>query len=341
MLPVTAGPRTIAALVDAAAHRTPTKIALKALQQLEQGTTGTACTTATTTTYTYEQLSETTNKIAAFLSLYGYERNDVLVSDLPNTSENLLIQLACNRLGVVYGTTKSIERMSKQFTKVKGAVVADATTSFLSSINLPLPYLGNDYLSELINTGGLNDFAGDTYDVDDDTDDNNAGNHPHGLYNTSVPYTNEQAIQHGKDAAFHLSMSSDDVVCVAITLCHPFGIGSAICSTLYAGGTIVLPATISGIIGCGIPSQRSLTTFDALRDERCTLLFADTHTMRSLDEGVKRPNGSIANQLEPVEPSDLPMFRGGVCKVGSGSKFLKSTIKFAGVSMKTMGKEEY
>ena len=92
--------RTIAGLVDAVAIRSPSKLALLSPFQSSQK-------------FTYEELSTSTNALAGWLSLYGYERGDLLVSDLPNVSENLMLQIACNRLGVVYATAKNIEAMAK------------------------------------------------------------------------------------------------------------------------------------------------------------------------------------------------------------------------------------
>ena len=85
--------QTLAAVVDAVAARSPSRLALTSPFQGQQ--------------MTYQQLSQTTNALAKWLSKYGFAQHDLLVSDLPNVSENLLLQLACNRLGVGYGTAKN------------------------------------------------------------------------------------------------------------------------------------------------------------------------------------------------------------------------------------------
>lgn len=302
-------PRTIAGLVDAIAFRSPSKLALISPFQ-EIGTKK----------YTYGELSKATQAMAAFLSVYGYERNDIIVSDLPNTTENIIVQLACNRIGVGYGTAKSIEGMAKQFVKVKGSISTNSS-GFLAETNLPVPYLSGDYVTELIHHGGLKDFFDEIHDNDDVE---NVSEDAHGFYNTDKPYTNSQALYDGKQAHWNLAMSSDDIVCISVTLSHPFGIGSALCSTLLAGGTVALPG-VGGIQGCGIPSQRASATYDTLQNENCTLLFADTHTYKALP-----PN---------IQPHDLKSLRGGVCKVGSGSDFLNETLSLAGVQLRTMGKK--
>jgi non-ribosomal peptide synthetase component E (peptide arylation enzyme) len=97
--------KTIAAALDATAVRFPKRVALVSPFQ-------------TSEKLTYEDLGKKTNALAGFLAAYGFEKKDLLVSDLPNISENLMLQIACNRLGVHYATAKNLEGMAK-FPKVK------------------------------------------------------------------------------------------------------------------------------------------------------------------------------------------------------------------------------
>merc|ERR1719253_2271720 len=110
----------------------------------------------------------------------------------------------------------------------------------------------------------------------------------------------------GADALSALGLTADDRLLVSITLCHAFGIGSAVSSALQAGATVVLPGS-SGIRGCGSPSQRAQVTLEVLASEKCTVLFADVHTLKA---------------LPPPGAADLSALRTGVCKVGSGADFL-------------------
>lgn len=294
--------KSISGLVQAVASRAPSSIALRSPFQSQ--------------TFTYEQLSVTSNALAGFLSMYGYARNDVLMSDLPNVSENLLLQLACNRLGVTYATSKNLEGMTK-FPKIKGAVSA-TESGFLAETMLPVPHLSGEFLQDLIHNGGLKDFHQETFLENPEEPDTT-----HAMYNSPTSlYTNRQALEQGEDAAFELSMCADDEVCISITLCHAFGMGSGICSVFSRGATAVLPA-VGGIQGCGVPSERAAATLEVLEKEQCTLLFADTHTLKAL----------------PDPPHDLPL-RGGACKIGSGSTFLEDTRKYSGVSLRTVGKKE-
>jgi AMP-binding enzyme len=290
--------KSIAGLVDAAANRAPSRMALLSPFQGHQ--------------FTYEELSKTTSALAGFLTMYGFETKDILVSDLPNTSENLLVQLACNRLGVAYATAKDAQGMSK-FTRVKGAICTDSK-GFLADTSLPLPVLEADFLSALINEGGLDSYG---YEVADAGGDN-----PHAFYNSTSAFTNGEALQLAEKAAFQLAVHDQDVVCVAITLCHAFGMGSAVASALMMGATIVLPA-VGGIRGCGVPADRAAATLEVLKNQKCTLMFADTHTLKAM----------------PEPPLDL-VLRGGVCKVGSGSDFLEEFRSYGGAKLMTMGKKQ-
>jgi hypothetical protein len=295
--------KTIAAALDATAVRFPKRVALVSPFQSSEK-------------LTYEDLGKKTNALAGFLAAYGFEKKDLLVSDLPNISENLMLQIACNRLGVHYATAKNLEGMAK-FPKVKGSVSA-TSDGFLTNTGLTLPTLSGDFLLDLIHNGGLDEYRFEAFDLQDGKEHLQ----PHAFYNSTTPFTNEQALTQGQEAAFELAMIEQDVVCISITLCHAFGMGSAVCSALQTGASIVLPA-VGGIAGCGVPSERAAATFDVLESEKCTLLFADTHTLKAL----------------PSRPERLNL-RGGVCKIGSGSTFLEDTREYGGVKLRTMGKVE-
>lgn len=304
-------PKTLAAVLDATALRFPSRRALVSPFQ--------------TQSFTYDELQKTSDSLAGFLQLYGFERRDLLISDLPNTTENVILQLACNRLGVQFGTVKNLEQMI-QFPKVKGAVSVDATTGFLAETLLPLPCLSGELLADLIQGGNVGGMSREVYSMDhfDQQElQDDASTTPHAYYNsTSHAYTNGQALQHAHEAAEELIVVEQDVVCIAVTLCHAFGMGSAVGSCLVRGACIALPA-VGGIQGCGIPSERAIATLEVLESEKCTLLFADTHTLKAL----------------PDYPERLHL-RGGVCKIGSGSEWLDETRTYGGISLRTMGQKE-
>ncbi|EEC46545.1 predicted protein [Phaeodactylum tricornutum CCAP 1055/1] len=300
--------KTIAAAVDAMASRVPLKLAVVSPFQ------------TTATPLTYQGLRDQTRALASWLRGYGYEKGDLLVSDLPNIQENLVLQIACNRLGVGYATAKNAEGLAK-FSKVKGAL-ASTGGGVLAEANLSLPVLTGEFVLDLIQNGldetVIEESVNDT--LDESSTDESLG---HGYYNTTTAYTNLQALSHGQEAAAVLHMTEYDVVCVAVTLCHPFGIGSGVCSALQSGASIVLPA-VGGIQGCGVPSERAAATWQALRSESCTLLFADTHTLKALP-------------MDSDTAATLRSLRGGVCKTGSGATFLDDIVMLDNVSLRTIG----
>jgi len=331
--------KTIAAALDATALRIPDRIALVSaspeslMRTITSSESDINVDSLPLNRYSYRDFRDKTNRLAGFLKLYGYERNDVMISDLPNVAENLILQIACNRIGVAYATAKGPEVMAK-LNKVKGSVSASGT-GFLAETSLSLPYLSGDFLLDLIHgTGGssnnslfgLDEFELEDYEQDggySDGSDDTVVLPPHAYYNSTKPFTNQEALEMGADAAWEIAMIEEDVVCVAITLCHAFGMGSAVCSTIKEGATLVLPA-VDGIRGCGVPSKRAEATLEILESEKCTLLFADKHTLNAFSDE------------DPLHPGQLSL-RGGVCKVGSGSQFLDETVKYGGATFKTLG----
>lgn len=333
--------KTIAAALDATALRMPDRIAVVSaspeylMSTMASTKNDDSHDSLTFNRYSYSDFRDKTNRLAGFLKLYGYERNDVLISDMPNVAENLMLQVACNRIGVAYATAKGLEGMVK-LDKVKGSVCATGT-GFLAETNLSLPYLSGDFLLDLIHgvSGSSNNTLSGLDELDfEDNDENaelSADNEdtsvvpPHAFYNNPKPFTNPEALEMGTEAAWETAMIEDDVVCVAITLCHAFGMGSAVCSTLQAGATLVLPS-VGGIRGCGVPSKRAEVTLNALESEKCTLLFADKHTLNAFPD----------EDDDSFGPARLSL-RGGVCKMGSGSLYLEEIVKYGGASLKTLG----
>ena len=136
---------------------------------------------------------------------------------------------------------------------------------------------------------------------------------PLGYFGGTSALTHGEAMACGADARARLGIAPADRVCVSITLCHAFGIGSAVGAALGAGAAVVLPA-VGGIRGCGVPSQRAAVTREVLASEGCTLLFADSHTLGATP---------AAGSAEAAALPPLPSLRGGVVKIGSGADFLE------------------
>lgn len=287
--------------------------------------------------WTYGELSQRAARVSAALAHLGYSSGDVLATDLPNSADNLLLQVAASHLGVAVATVKDAAALTAlgEVASVRGAVShSAAATGVLTGAGLPLPAV---IVNELDGT-----LAAVTSDAPADApipaalpaDDGLAL----GYWSSTTPLTNGEALtQMGADAKSQLNMGPNDKVLVSITLCHAFGIASAVGSSLLAGATIVLPGA-SGIRGCGSPSQRAQVTLEVLEAQRCSLLFADVHTLKALPDP-----GS----------ADLNALRGGACKIGSGADFLHDVseaklgpggemrpIEYAGVRLTAVGKKK-
>lgn len=284
--------------------------------------------------WTYEQLSERVVGVAGALSKVGYQKGDVVVTDLPNSVENLVLQIGCAHLGVAVATVKDAKALDAltQATRVRGVVThqAEGATDLLKNAELPLPPVVVPALDGSCGPLG-NSSSAELAPVEADAAA------AMGYWSSTKPLTNREALgQMGADAQQKFAMSAADRVLVSITLCHAFGIGSAVGSALLAGAAVVLPGA-SGIRGCGSPSQRANVTLSVLESARCSLLFADIHTMKAVP-----PPGS----------ADLSALRGGVCKVGSGADFLDDVkeakigpdgemrpLEYAGVPFIALGKK--
>ena len=280
-------------LAQAAAKRWPTAVALRSQTEA--------------LTLDFATLESRAAATAAVLQSKGLEAGQVLVSDLQNTSQNLVVQLACSSLGVAYGTAKNEKALSKLTSTldVGGILCTDAPNDghMAHGVSLILP--AADLHQESMGREGESVSGG--------------ANDNHAFYNSTSPLTNDTIDELAEDAVRHLELTPSDTACVSITLSHAFGIGSAAAACLSSGACISLP-NVDGLHGCGVPSDRAAATFLALEDG-ATVLYADTHTLKALPSDV-----------------NLPQLRTGVCKISSGADFLEQGSPFAGLNLWTLGK---
>lgn len=255
---------------------------------------------------TYGELDARARSLARGLSDVGFSAGSVAVADIPNTAENLVLQLALSNLGASVATVKDVAALDKlkETHDVRGAILADASSKLAEAaadLRVPPVVLDEDGIpgtpallwSVLADREPLEDAAAAS------------GDSLLGIYGGAA-LSHDAAIKLGEAAADRLQIDASDRVCVSVTLFHAFGIGTAATSALCREAAVVLPA-VGGIRGCGDPKQRSSVTLDVMRSERATIVFADSHTLRAL----------------PVDAPDDLMLRGGVCKIGSGSDFLE------------------
>lgn len=255
--------------------------------------------------WTFGEIEEKAGRVAAGLAKHGVTRGSTVVTDLPNSVENLLLQVSCSWLGAAVATAKDESQLAElqKVTDLRLAVThtaGDSVNAVLARYPLPAsPVIIEDLNGELIPLA--------TTGASIPTLEAPKGEAALGFWSSTKALTNREAIDEmGAAAKERLTMTATDRVLVSITLCHAFGIGSAVSSAWLAGAGLVLPGA-SGIRGCGSPSQRAEATLAAMISEKCSLLFADVHTLKA---------------LPPTTSSEL-VLRGGCCKVGSGADFLE------------------
>ena len=265
----------------------------------------------------YLEIAQQAQGLSMGLKERGVGLGSIVATDLPNVSEALLLYLACARLGAAVATAPNAMVLSTLPTTPICAVTA-SNNSWLAEASFQAPAIvagqpEMNSMTALLSSGYTTDNT-----VDDGID------RPLGYFGTAIPLMHASALKQGQGMVHYWSIQPSDRICVSITLYHAFGIGSACSAAWQAGATIVLPA-VGGLMGCGIPSQRAETTLCTLESQKCTLLFCDTHTMKAFGN-------------ESLEKTDLSALRGGVCKTGSGTTFLKETIMLKGVTLATLGK---
>lgn len=258
-----------------------------------------------------------------------------MITDLPNLAEGLLLHLACARLGAALATAKNADLLKTlAIPKIQCAVIAapsltndEDSVSWLFKESFAAPHIlaGHEEMDSMLNIAST--FSEHYSDLDDDTDEY-AERRPLGYFGAAKALTHGEALRQGREMVNYLCMQTDDRVCVSVTLYHAFGIGSACSSALQVGAAIVLPA-VGGLQGCGVPSQRSAATLQTLISQQCTLLFADTHTLKALRDP------SLSKKLR--EASLSAHLRGGVSKTGSGTEILSETVELAGVLLAALG----
>jgi len=268
--------------------------------------------------WSYGDLSNRVGRLAGKLKQMGYGPGGAIASDLTSTAENLLLQLAASHLGAAVLTVKNAEAFDtlSKSVPVHGAV-AESAHSFLLSSSFTAPPVCVEPAP------GVASLA-DMYEQRCGRPPPFQADGPLGFYGSASPTTQSAALAAGASAKHKLAMTEKDIILVSVTLNHLFGIGSGVSSALLSGAAIVLPDA-SGVTGCGSPSQRAEATQNDLAHLNCTLLLADTHTLKAL---------KVAGSPE------LKSLRGGICKVGSGTDFLEETDEYAGVTLATIGKKK-
>lgn len=277
---------------------------------------------------TYGELDDKVRRLAGGLRTLGVGRGHVVASDLPNTAENLFLQLALSHLGASFATAKDAKSLKEKVEgKVVCAVASDGHSWFADTAQLP----ESVKTRVVLDTAHGFDKSGHLAFSDllqSPVDSEPAAATPEDLFASynGAAMTQKQAVSLGQNAASVLKSTAEDRSCVSITLCHSFGFGSGVGSAFMSGGAVVLPAA-GGIRGCGDPKQRAAVTAEVLATTGCSLLFADAPILKQL-QGMELIGGGSK-------------LRTGVVKVGSGTDIFDdgSGMRYAGAALLAMGKK--
>ena len=283
---------------------------------------------------TYGELDNQIRRVARGLRELQVRQHDVVVSDVPNTAENIILQLALSHLGASFASAKDAKSLKEKVAGDVVCAVASNGDSWLANREtLPTSVKntvildtspGYDKLGHL----SFAEIAKSAADVEEQA------TLPDALFASynGAALSQRNAVALGQDAAAALSSTPSDRSCVSITLCHAFGFGSGVGSALLSGGAVVLPAA-GGIRGCGDPKQRAAVTAEVLAGTGATLLFADTHVLKQLADFGAGGRGGAA------EKGGSLGLRGGIVKVGSGTDIFDdgSGMALAGARLLAMG----
>eukprot|EP00959_Pyramimonas_sp_CCMP1952_P052517 1097937-Pyramimonas_sp.AAC.1 len=180
--------------------------------------------------YDFATVSRLTQQLAGSLSAFGYKQGDVIVSDIPNTHHNLLLQSACSHAGIAVATAKNEETLADMIdkgVKIRGAITA-SSDSFLCRPSRPLSLppiaaeLGDnkEHHTKYLFASLMQQPVDVPTPAHDDPDS------PAGYFGSVNPLTCAEISRLGEDAANNLNMTEQDTSCVSVSLFHSFGIAT-------------------------------------------------------------------------------------------------------------------
>lgn len=285
------------------------------------------------------ELSSRVGGFATQLQKLGYKNGDAVGMVLTNRAENAVVQLAAAISGLSVVTAKTAADLQPRVAKLrcKGVVLGskEEMKVFSSSSMSHSPILATTFSSTPSTAATTTaDLTVDSLSSQGSTDQcknflSVAGEgEKFAYYNSDTPTPLSTLLALGEATVNRLKLTESDVVCVPVTLNHSMGFGFGVLSALSAGSTLLLPV---GVLGFGAQSPFSTSstllspalTLEALRQEKVSVLLADTHTLNDL-KGVTE------------EFKDL---RIGLTKIGSGEAFdLAPAPQWAGIDFVTVGK---
>jgi hypothetical protein len=241
--------------------------------------------------WTYAELWDNVQRVAGGLKAAGYGSGSVIATDMDNSVSNILLQMAVAHNSMSVLTVKSAEQLDAVAPQlpVQGAIMSSGS-SFLSKASFPTPSMDAAAFMKL---------SGEAGEGNTDRDSTLA------YYGSATETTNREVYLYGIGIAGTLEMTPDDMVCVAASLNHPFGLGGAI-AAIVRNATIYLPDLSKPDVGDS------------------TILVTDKHKVDTL-----RASAGAKSKL-----------RNGVVKVSSGFDLLTEKEDIGGAKMWTLGSGE-
>ena len=271
--------------------------------------------------WTYGEFVDRARCFAAGLAEMGYRPGERLGARLDNSEHLLVALVGASLVGADVETAKTAEAL--MHIDCRGTIVhyADAAVAgAMLGAHEPIAVGGGAITEPIVHYDILIEaFRGhkETASLPPGTSVSSY------FFSTQKAATEAALVANAASSSEALAIKGNGVdrVCVSVPLAHPMGFGFGALAAFHAGATVVLPSLAGGA------EAAAAATMDAMANEKCTLMLADSHTLKALPAGLEKP------------PEGMERFRGGLTKIGSGDAIgLGEPRTWAGVGFKTVGK---
>jgi len=262
--------------------------------------------------WTGKELATRIENLSAAFTAFDYKQSDRLViCGQAHAAENVVAQLAVAVAGGSVSTVKTSDAIAAQTAAAKGVFVGLDDAKYAAAPGLHPPVVCGEMAARVPGALTFDAISWDTpFPAGQPPSD--GAEEPEFFYNSAKGVSLESLFAQGEATQQQLGLGAEDSLCLPVTMNHSMGMGFGVLAALLSEATIVLPGTTPDVT----------STMAALQDLECTVLFADTHTYKTL------PQDAV-----------LPKLRTGVVKIGSGEGFgLADPRRFAGIDLVTVGK---
>lgn len=270
------------------------------------------------TRWTYGELCDRARWFAAGLQEMGYAPGQKLGVRLDNSEQLLVALLGSALTGADVETAKTAELLSR--VTCRGTIVHHSDSQLAGAMigaHEPIVVGGGAIKDPVVHYDILLEaFRGkETPELSSDIESS--------YYFSNTRAAKESGlVGNGADATNALAIQKNEKMCVSVPLSHPMGFGFGFLAAMHSGATVVLPTLQSGNIAVS-----AANTIQAMKNEQCSFLLADSHVLKALPEDV---------------PDGVEHFKGGLTKIGSGDAVgLGKGVELWGQTLTTVGKPPY